>query len=180
MVDFACQGGFCGGVYFCLYSKMGLICSKPSAVEDSRESPPKRSSSSLSKQRSERKASRLNSSKRKEAVWTKDKLGGGGDVKVMLMDKKVSGSMRLYDQNKSKKIEKADVAVLDHPGSRIVNATVAEQVAAGWPAWLSAAAGEAINGWIPRRADTFEKLNKVCLILYLLRDVSYNIAVCRE
>ncbi|PQP99348.1 putative serine/threonine-protein kinase [Prunus yedoensis var. nudiflora] len=141
---------------------MGLICSKPSAVEDSRESPPKRSFSSLSKQRSERKTSRLNSSKRKEAVWTKDQLSGGGDVKVMLMDKKVSGSMRLYDQNKSKKIEKADVAVLDHPGSRrIVNATVAEQVAAGWPAWLSAAASEAINGWIPRRADTFEKLNKI-------------------
>lgn len=36
-----------------------------------------------------------------------------------------------------------------------------EQVAAGWPAWLSAVAGEAINGWIPRRADTFEKIDKV-------------------
>lgn len=36
-----------------------------------------------------------------------------------------------------------------------------EQVAAGWPSWLSAAAGEAINGWTPRRADTFEKLDKV-------------------
>lgn len=38
-----------------------------------------------------------------------------------------------------------------------------EQVAAGWPSWLSAAAGEAINGWTPRRADTFEKLDKVRL-----------------
>ncbi|KAL2458562.1 putative serine/threonine-protein kinase [Forsythia ovata] len=36
-----------------------------------------------------------------------------------------------------------------------------EQVAAGWPAWLSAVAGEAINGWTPRRADTFEKLDKI-------------------
>ncbi|KAG7018642.1 putative serine/threonine-protein kinase [Cucurbita argyrosperma subsp. argyrosperma] len=36
-----------------------------------------------------------------------------------------------------------------------------EQVAAGWPAWLSAVAGEAINGWIPRRADSFEKLDKI-------------------
>ena len=36
-----------------------------------------------------------------------------------------------------------------------------EQVAAGWPSWLSAVAGEAINGWIPRRADTFEKIDKV-------------------
>ncbi|KAL9259460.1 putative serine/threonine-protein kinase [Drosera capensis] len=36
-----------------------------------------------------------------------------------------------------------------------------EQVAAGWPAWLSAVAGEAISGWVPRRADTFEKIDKV-------------------
>ncbi|XP_011071480.1 probable serine/threonine-protein kinase At1g54610 [Sesamum indicum] len=36
-----------------------------------------------------------------------------------------------------------------------------EQVAAGWPPWLVAVAGEAIRGWIPRRADTFEKLDKV-------------------
>lgn len=36
-----------------------------------------------------------------------------------------------------------------------------EQVAAGWPSWLSAVAGEAINGWTPRRADTFEKIDKV-------------------
>ncbi|CAA3014620.1 probable serine threonine- kinase At1g54610 [Olea europaea subsp. europaea] len=36
-----------------------------------------------------------------------------------------------------------------------------EQVAAGWPAWLSAVAGEAINGLTPRRADAFEKLDKI-------------------
>ncbi|KAL2339080.1 hypothetical protein Fmac_013526 [Flemingia macrophylla] len=36
-----------------------------------------------------------------------------------------------------------------------------EQVAAGWPSWLSKVAGEAINGLVPRRADTFEKLNKI-------------------
>ncbi|MCO5562440.1 hypothetical protein L7F22_016068 [Adiantum nelumboides] len=36
-----------------------------------------------------------------------------------------------------------------------------EQVAAGWPAWLSAVAGDAIRGWIPRRADSFEKLDKI-------------------
>lgn len=35
-----------------------------------------------------------------------------------------------------------------------------EQVAAGWPSWLSAVAGEAINGWTPRRADAFEKIDK--------------------
>lgn len=36
-----------------------------------------------------------------------------------------------------------------------------EQVAAGWPSWLSDACGEALNGWIPRKADTFEKIDKV-------------------
>ncbi len=35
------------------------------------------------------------------------------------------------------------------------------QVVAGWPAWLSAVAGEAIKGWIPRHATSFEKLDKV-------------------
>lgn len=36
-----------------------------------------------------------------------------------------------------------------------------EQVAAGWPAWLSAVAGEAIQGWVPLRPESFEKLEKV-------------------
>ncbi|CAM8932131.1 hypothetical protein QQ045_022860 [Rhodiola kirilowii] len=36
-----------------------------------------------------------------------------------------------------------------------------EQVAAGWPSWLASVAGEAINGWLPRRADSFEKIDKI-------------------
>lgn len=48
-----------------------------------------------------------------------------------------------------------------HPG-KYIN-TEAEQVAAGWPSWLTSVAGEAIQGWIPRRADSFEKLEKVCM-----------------
>lgn len=42
-----------------------------------------------------------------------------------------------------------------------------EQVAAGWPAWLSRAAGEAIKGWTPRRADTFEKIDKARFVFVL-------------
>lgn len=38
-----------------------------------------------------------------------------------------------------------------------------EHVAAGWPAWLSAVAGEAIHGWVPLRADSYQKLEKVFL-----------------
>ncbi|XP_074316427.1 protein IMPAIRED IN BABA-INDUCED STERILITY 1-like [Silene latifolia] len=36
-----------------------------------------------------------------------------------------------------------------------------EQIAAGWPAWLSAVATEAIHGWLPLRVDNFEKLEKI-------------------
>ncbi|KAL6145111.1 hypothetical protein ACLB2K_055799 [Fragaria x ananassa] len=115
---------------------MGLICGKPSAVEDSRESPPKRSSLASSKRHSDIKIPRLNSSKR-EVVRSKDRLDGGAAagaaVKVMLIDKAINGSVRLYDdQNKSKKIENAGITVLDHPGSRrIPKVTVAEQIGQG-------------------------------------------------
>jgi cyclin-dependent kinase 12/13 len=47
------------------------------------------------------------------------------------------------------------------PGGSFANRARGEQVAAGWPAWLSAVAGEAIDGWTPRRADSFEKIDKV-------------------
>lgn len=51
------------------------------------------------------------------------------------------------------------------PGRNLPNHLHGEQVAAGWPSWLSAVAAEAINGWVPRGADTFHKLDKVCCIL---------------
>ncbi|RAL44919.1 hypothetical protein DM860_003678 [Cuscuta australis] len=35
------------------------------------------------------------------------------------------------------------------------------QVVAGWPSWLTDVAGEAIKGWVPRKADSFEKLDKI-------------------
>ncbi|KAI6688877.1 hypothetical protein NL676_025705 [Syzygium grande] len=37
-----------------------------------------------------------------------------------------------------------------------------EQVVARWP---SEVIGEAINGWTPRRADTFEKLDKEYVVV---------------
>jgi tRNA A-37 threonylcarbamoyl transferase component Bud32 len=36
-----------------------------------------------------------------------------------------------------------------------------EHVIAGWPSWLTSVAGEVVEGWLPRRADTFERLDKV-------------------
>ena len=145
---------------------MGCACSKTSAVEDSRESPGKRLSSSSKKYSELNKAMRHNSSKREEGVRTKERLDGAGDVRVKLIDKKANGGvMRKYEDHdaEAKRAEKPEVVIpTNHPGfGKIPKATEGEQVAAGWPLWLAAAASEAIKGWLPRRADTFEKLNKV-------------------
>ncbi|KAL1538742.1 Cyclin-dependent kinase C-2 C [Salvia divinorum] len=34
-------------------------------------------------------------------------------------------------------------------------------IAAGWPSWLTAVAAEAIDGWVPLRADAYERLDKI-------------------
>ena len=52
--------------------------------------------------------------------------------------------------------EKPSLRISDLP-----NGYGGEHVAAGWPSWLTAVAGEAVKGWLPRRADSFEKLHKV-------------------
>lgn len=42
-----------------------------------------------------------------------------------------------------------------------------EQAAAGWPPWLSDVLGEALDGLLPRRADSFEKIDKVGQLYYI-------------
>ncbi|XP_010475001.1 PREDICTED: probable serine/threonine-protein kinase At1g54610 [Camelina sativa] len=53
-----------------------------------------------------------------------------------------------------------------------------KQVAAGWPTWLVTVAGEALVGWTPRRANTFEKLEKIgqgtYSNVYRARDLLHN------
>ncbi|KAJ9559836.1 hypothetical protein OSB04_004996 [Centaurea solstitialis] len=43
----------------------------------------------------------------------------------------------------------------------IVGGTQAAQRAAGWPSWLTSVASEAVQGWVPRSADSYEMLNKI-------------------
>uniref|UniRef100_A0A0E0BYQ3 [RNA-polymerase]-subunit kinase n=1 Tax=Oryza meridionalis TaxID=40149 RepID=A0A0E0BYQ3_9ORYZ len=45
--------------------------------------------------------------------------------------------------------------------SPVPRAVEGEQVAAGWPPWLVSVAAEAVRGWVPRRAESFEKLDKI-------------------
>ncbi|KAA8540995.1 hypothetical protein F0562_024867 [Nyssa sinensis] len=98
----------------------------------------------------------------------------------------VVGSLVELEKNKNKKKKKTDsVSVSVLSGSELCESERAssnggggaeslsfrlgnlqkyvegEQIAAGWPAWLSAVAGEAIHGWVPLKADSFEKLEKI-------------------
>nr|QYW07106.1 cyclin-dependent kinase like 7 [Dimocarpus longan] len=62
--------------------------------------------------------------------------------------------------------------------SSVSNGERGAQVVAGWPSWLTAVAGEAINGWVPRKADSFEKLDKIgqgtYSSVYKARDLENN------
>ncbi|KAG6793834.1 hypothetical protein POTOM_003058 [Populus tomentosa] len=155
---------------------MGCMCCKPSAIEDSKESPRERLSSKPS---SDLRVSRATSSRREEAYRAKDQYDSN-DGRTMLIDKQVNGSLRVHGgEHVDRKRDKSEHAVLHHPGmGSIPRATEGEQVAAGWPSWLAAVAGEAIKGWLPRRADSFEKLDKIgqgtYSNVYRARDLDQN------
>ncbi|CAA2986785.1 probable serine threonine- kinase At1g54610 [Olea europaea subsp. europaea] len=154
---------------------MGYVCGKPSsAIKDREESPKQRALI--------RKASKLAqniSSRRQESFSVKEKLANGvvrigsfdkkGEsfrvkeklensvVRIGSIDKKGNRSRRVRDDH----CENYEV-VNNFPGmGSVPKALEGEQVAAGWPSWLIMVAGEAIRGWIPRKADTFEKLDKI-------------------
>ncbi|XP_015901123.3 probable serine/threonine-protein kinase At1g09600 [Ziziphus jujuba] len=65
--------------------------------------------------------------------------------------------------------------------TRIISVSNGErgaQVVAGWPSWLTSVAGEAISGWVPRKAESFEKLDKIgqgtYSSVYRARDLESN------
>eukprot|EP00268_Persea_americana_P034608 TRINITY_DN3422_c0_g1_i1.p1 TRINITY_DN3422_c0_g1~~TRINITY_DN3422_c0_g1_i1.p1 ORF type:complete len:556 (+),score=132.19 TRINITY_DN3422_c0_g1_i1:423-2090(+) len=90
------------------------------------------------------------SGKKAEVVVAKAETG---EVEVGKLERKEEGSRRPSGERRRGK-----------PNPRLSNlpkSVFGEQVAAGWPSWLSAVAGEAIEGWTPRRADSFEKIDKI-------------------
>ncbi|KAL2496411.1 Protein kinase superfamily protein [Forsythia ovata] len=137
---------------------MGCVLCKPYPVEDSKESSGERMSSKAS---SDLQAPRAVSSKREEGYRVKDRLDNNiNDGRLVLIDKQVNDLARLRVENFEKREH--------HPCmGTMPRATEGEQVSAGWPPWLAAVAGEAIQGWVPRRADSFEKLDKLHKIFKL-------------
>lgn len=120
---------------------MGSACCKPSAIDDVRESPsnfrPPLPAPSQSLSSSEVIPAKLTSHVRRDDVVVVEKMHDNGS-RVVGRARSSSGMQ-----------------------VRVVGGKEAEMVAAGWPAWLAAVAGEAIRGWVPRRADSFEKLDKI-------------------
>ncbi|GMJ11448.1 hypothetical protein like AT1G53050 [Hibiscus trionum] len=137
---------------------MGCICCKSSAIEDSKESTRERLPSKASL---DVRVPKTTSSRREEARRTKDRYDHN-ERRTTVIDKQVNGLVQIHGENLDRKREKMEHAVSHHPGrGSVPKAIEGEQVAAGWPAWLAVVAGEAIRGWLPRRADSFEKLDKI-------------------
>ncbi|KAL2335477.1 hypothetical protein Fmac_016690 [Flemingia macrophylla] len=63
-----------------------------------------------------------------------------------------------FNKNASKKSNGSSFSFRLGLAQRYVEA---EQNAAGWPPWLTGVAAEAIQGWIPLKADSFQKLEKI-------------------
>ncbi|MFS7984436.1 putative protein-serine/threonine kinase CMGC-CDK-CRK7-CDK9 family [Helianthus anomalus] len=138
---------------------MGCVCGKPSAIEDSRESPRDRYGVKTS---SELRVPRVTSSRREDVYRVKPQSDNNGGP-MLVNNKHVNGSVRLPGDNFERKRDKTESVVSTHHPAlgSVPRATEGEQVAAGWPPWLAVVAGEAIKGWVPRRADSFEKLDKI-------------------
>ncbi|KAL2937793.1 hypothetical protein RDABS01_021242 [Bienertia sinuspersici] len=129
---------------------MGCVSSKPKAVEDGGRSPRQRVPS--------RRLSRTTSSSREGG----HQMMNRSDSRTSLIDRKTSSSIRLCeDRSEKSRVKPEDVLVNQQDIRMVPKAREGEHVAAGWPSWLAVAAGEAVTGWIPRRADSFERLDKI-------------------
>ncbi|PKA64476.1 putative serine/threonine-protein kinase [Apostasia shenzhenica] len=128
---------------------MGCVCGKPSAIEDSREIPRARQSVAPAKLS-------VSSSRREDMVAVR-----GASISV---EERKQGNRPVRANGEVGERRERQVYPSHQHSPQIGSipkAIEGEQVAAGWPAWLAAVAGEAIRGWVPRRADSFERLDKV-------------------
>ncbi|KAH9621405.1 hypothetical protein KSS87_012539, partial [Heliosperma pusillum] len=143
---------------------MGCICAKPSTIDDNKD---------LVKNdnvRVNNSFNYVNNCVNNGVSNSNNGVSNGvrsncNDEKVVLIEKERKGVELGFGDgsNLGKNIIEGSVRVRVHSpvSGAISKAIEGEMVAAGWPNWLAAVAGEAINGWVPRRADSFEKLDKI-------------------
>ncbi|KAI3931351.1 hypothetical protein MKX01_040268 [Papaver californicum] len=94
----------------------------------------------------------------RNTTTSSDVVVNGGD-NVIRVNKEISNSINRSERKKIGDNQTVVIERLKQP--KINHHSNSLKVQHGWPSWLSAVAGDAIQGWIPRRADTFEKLDKI-------------------
>ncbi|KAL5222460.1 hypothetical protein ABZP36_027173 [Zizania latifolia] len=116
---------------------MGCVCGRPDAVDDGRcgATPP-----------------------------PAEKLSAAG-VAMARREEEARKQARAVAGGREDALERRRAAAMAMAACRVRSpvprAVEGEQVAAGWPPWLVAVAAEAVRGWVPRRAESFEKLDKI-------------------
>uniref|UniRef100_A0ACD5VQE0 Uncharacterized protein n=1 Tax=Avena sativa TaxID=4498 RepID=A0ACD5VQE0_AVESA len=113
---------------------MGCVCGRPAGIDDGRcgETPP-----------------------------PPGKLSAAGVAVVRSREEEARKQARARDEALERRRAAAMAMAACHVRSPVPRAVEAEQVAAGWPPWLVNVAAEAVRGWVPRRAESFEKLDKI-------------------
>uniref|UniRef100_A0A6I9RQQ3 [RNA-polymerase]-subunit kinase n=1 Tax=Elaeis guineensis var. tenera TaxID=51953 RepID=A0A6I9RQQ3_ELAGV len=180
-----CQSFNTKGKRCCLVALMGCICSKGISTDEDGETQQKDLSKSLKRFVTLSKkeevvvavaevvagndggSTRPKSKPQDNAASTAFRMLDGGVKKAMAnvdRTRKAIGHQRratvVVGPDGSSTVggdeEEANLGIVDVP-----NGFSGEHVAAGWPSWLTSVAGEAVNGWLPRRADAFKKLDKI-------------------
>ncbi|CAL4903777.1 unnamed protein product [Urochloa decumbens] len=131
---------------------MGCLCSKGAKDDNAtsgHKTPSRREDSTVA---TSAKTSAALNAKFKENTFNSSTLDSYGGGKVVALDARISSG------------NNADLKGLS-----------GENVVVGWPAWLVNVAPKAVEGWLPRRADSFEKLAKIgqgtYSIVYKARDL---------
>ncbi|XP_028764988.1 probable serine/threonine-protein kinase At1g09600 [Neltuma alba] len=129
------------------------------------------------------KKSSKGTSRRDQKLAMQQECSGSNDVNTRLISsderEKNVGTTGKPGNSQSRSVEEGPsrMTMLNRIGS-IKRGERGAQVLAGWPSWLSAVAGEAISGWIPRRSESFEKLEKIgqgtYSSVYRARDLETN------
>lgn len=94
----------------------------------------------------------VRSSSRKKRVNGSGRNGVVGELVVVEAEKEV------LKEEEKKKDNLGGGSVSLRLSYRCVEA---EQNAAGWPPWITSVAGEAVQGWVPLKTDSFERLDKI-------------------
>lgn len=141
------------------------------------------------KEKKKSSSNRLIASDKEEEDLVEDDDNGGNDATTRLIstepiEKSAGSTPPAWDEEEKKPIvfEKPEVPKVQRLA--VTNATEVvggqpqinrvfnvrngvdgAQVVAGWPSWLTTVASEAIKGWLPRKGDSFQKLDKVNLKL---------------